>query len=95
MEQGRLRNHLSFFYSGHLWGQNMLSLAYDSQRPINRIAGQDRLFQQDPLERVYPLYGDSSTRYEAAPSNSKLYLRIDHGRSYGMFGDLDADHEQI
>ena len=90
-EEGRLRNHLSFFYSGHLWGRNMLSLAYDSQRPINRTAGQDRLFQQDPLERVYPLYGDSSTRYDAAPSNSKLYLRIDHGRSFGMFGDLDAD----
>ncbi|HXM35940.1 MAG TPA: hypothetical protein VN920_12175, partial [Pyrinomonadaceae bacterium] len=90
-EEGRLRNRLSFFYSGHLWKQNMLTLAYDSQRPINRVAGQDRLFQQDPLERVYPLYGDSSTRYEAAPSNSKLYLRIDHGRSYGMFGDLDAD----
>ena len=90
-EEGRLRNHISFFYSGELWKQNMLSLAYDSQRPINRVGGQDRLFQQDPLERVYPLYGDSSTRHEAAPSNSKLYLRIDHKRSFGMFGDLDAD----
>ena len=94
-EQGNMRNRFSFFYSGRVWGKNMLSLAYDSQRPINRVAGQDRLFQQDPLDRVYPLYGDSSTRYEAAPSNSKLYLRIDHGRSYGMFGDLDADMDDL
>jgi hypothetical protein len=94
-DQGGLRNRISFFYSGHLWKQNMISLAYDSQRPINRVGAQDRLFQQDPLERVYPLYGDSSTRFDAAPSNSKLYLRIDHGRSYGMFGDIDSDMEQL
>lgn len=94
-EQGSLRNRLSFFYSGQFWKQSTLSLAYDSQRPINRVGGQDRLFQQDPLERVYPLYGDSSTRFEAAPSNSKLYLRIDRGRSYGMFGDLDSDLEDL
>jgi uncharacterized repeat protein (TIGR01451 family) len=90
-EQGNSRNRLSFFYSGPLWRGNSLTLAYDSQRPINRTAGRDRLFQLDPLDRVYPLYGDSSTRYEAAPSNSKLYARVDHGRSYAMFGDLDAD----
>ena len=94
-DEGTRRNRLSFFYSGHLWKKSMLSLAYDSARPINRVGAQDRLFQQDPLERVYPLYGDSSTRYEAAPSNSKLYLRIDHGRSYGMFGDLDSDMSDL
>jgi uncharacterized repeat protein (TIGR01451 family) len=94
-EQGTLRNRLSFFYSGQFWKKSTISLAYDSQRPINRVGGQDRLFQQDPQERVYPLYGDSSTRFEAAPSNSKLYLRIDHGRSYGMFGDLDTGLEDL
>src|SRR3954469_19517503 len=44
-----------------------------------------------PLDRVYPLFGDSSTRSEAAESNSKLYARIDHKRSYAMFGDFDAE----
>jgi hypothetical protein len=94
-EQGTSRNRLSFFYSGRLWADNSVTLAYDSQRPINRTAGRDRLFQLDPLDRVYPLYGDSSTRYEAAPSNSKLYARIDHNRSFAMFGDLDADMEEL
>ncbi len=92
-EQGQFRRRLSFFYSGRLPGNNMLTLSYDSQRPINRTAGRDRIFQMDPLDRVYPLFGDSSTRYEAAASNSKLYARLDHKRSYAMFGDFEADME--
>jgi hypothetical protein len=92
-EQGQFRRRLSFFYSGRLPGNNMLTLSYDSQRPINRTAGRDRMFQMDPLDRVYPLFGDSSTRYEAAASNSKLYVRVDHKRSYAMFGDFEADME--
>lgn len=90
-----VRSHLSFFYQGKLWGDNMLTLAYDSKRAINRTAGRDRLFQQDPLDRVYPLFGDSSTRFDAAPSNSKLYVRVDHNRSYAMFGDFDADMSDL
>src|SRR6202008_2091847 len=37
----------------------------------------------------------SSTRYEAAQSNSKLYARLDHNRSYAMFGDFEADMENL
>ena len=47
-EQGNFRSRLSFFYSGRIFGDNMLTLSYDSQRPINRTAGRDRLFQLDP-----------------------------------------------
>ena len=90
-EQGSFRSRVSFFYSGQVFGRNMLTLSYDSQRPINRTAGRDRLFQLDPLDRVYPLFGDSSTRFEAAASNSKVYARLDHKRSYAMFGDFDTD----
>lgn len=92
-EEGQFRRRLSFFYSGQIPGNNMLTLSYDTQRPINRTAGRDRIFQLDPLDRVYPLFGDSSTRYEAAQSNSKLYARLDHKRSYAMFGDFEADME--
>ncbi len=94
-EQGHYRNRLSFFYSGRLGERNLLTLSYDSQRPINRTAGRDRIFQLDPLDRVYPLFGDSSTRYEAAQSNSKLYARLDRDRSYAMFGDFEADMEDL
>lgn len=92
-EQGNFRSRVGFFYSGQVFGNNMLTLSYDSQRPINRTAGRDRLFQLDPLDRVYPLFGDSSTRFEAAASNSKVYARLDHKRSYAMFGDFETDME--
>lgn len=94
-EEGNLRSRLSFFYHGNLWKRSILTLAYDSQRPINRTAGRDRLFQLDPLDRVYPLFGDSSTRYEASESNSKLYVRIDRDRSYAMFGDFTTDMDDL
>ena len=90
-EQGNYRSRVSFFYSGRFLGDNMLTLSYDTQRPINRTTGRDRLFQLDPLDRVYPLFGDSSTRFEAAQSNSKLYARVDRKRSFVMFGDFDTE----
>ncbi|HYY98100.1 MAG TPA: SdrD B-like domain-containing protein, partial [Pyrinomonadaceae bacterium] len=87
-----VRSRLAFFYRGQFLGANLLTLAYDSNRPINRTAGSDRLFQFDPLDRAYPLFGDSSTRYEDAQSNSKLYLRLDRGRSYFLFGDMETEN---
>ncbi len=89
-----VRTHLNFFYRGRFFGDNLLTLAYDSQQPLNRLAGRDRLFQLDPLERAYTLFGDSSTRYEDAASNSKLFVRFDRGRSYAMFGDMEADMDE-
>jgi uncharacterized repeat protein (TIGR01451 family) len=87
-----VRSRLAFFYRGQLLGANLLTLAYDSNRPINRTGGRDRLFQFDPLDRAYPLFGDSSTRYDDAPSNSKLYARLDRGRSYFLFGDFETEN---
>ncbi|HZB46184.1 MAG TPA: hypothetical protein VE360_13100, partial [Pyrinomonadaceae bacterium] len=91
--QESARSRIAFFYRGPVFGsKNLLTLAYDSQRPLNRTSGSDRMFQLDPLERAYPLFGDSSTRYEDAQSNSKLYARLDRGRSYVMFGDFDTEN---
>jgi uncharacterized repeat protein (TIGR01451 family) len=88
-----VRSRLAFFYRGQfLGGKNLLTLAYDSNRPINRTSGRDRLFQFDPLDRAYPLFGDSSTRFEDAQTNSKLYARLDRGRSYFLFGDFETEN---
>jgi uncharacterized repeat protein (TIGR01451 family) len=87
-----VRSRLAFFYRGQFLGRNLLTLAYDSNRPINRTGGSDRLFQFDPLDRAYPLFGDSSTRFDDAQSNSKLYLRADRGRSYFLFGDFETEN---
>ncbi|HEY0099026.1 MAG TPA: hypothetical protein VGB76_08745, partial [Pyrinomonadaceae bacterium] len=89
-DNSRARSHIEFFYRGSVFGKNLLTLAYDSQRSLNRTMGHDRLFQADPLERAYPVFGDSSTRFNDVESNSKLYARIDRERSYAMFGDFEA-----
>ncbi|HEV2880503.1 MAG TPA: hypothetical protein VGX24_04290 [Pyrinomonadaceae bacterium] len=89
-DDARVRSHIEFFYRGSVFGKNLLTLAYDSQRSLNRTQGRDRLFQADPLERAYPIFGDSSTRFNDVESNSKLYARIDRNRSYAMFGDFEA-----
>jgi uncharacterized repeat protein (TIGR01451 family) len=86
----RVRSHIEFFYRGSVFGKNLLTLAYDSQRSLNRTQGRDRLFQADPLERAYPIFGDASTRFNDVESNSKLYARLDRNRSYAMFGDFEA-----
>lgn len=83
---------LQLFFRGPIFGRrNLLTFAYDSNRSLNRIAGQDRMFQLSPLERNYPILGDSSTRFQDTESNSKIYARVDRGRSYAMFGDFEAD----
>ncbi|MDQ1612401.1 MAG: large repetitive protein [Pyrinomonadaceae bacterium] len=89
-DDSRVRSHIEFFYRGSVFGKNLLTLAYDSQRSLNRTQGHDRLFQADPLERAYPIFGDSSTRFSDVESNSKLYARVDRDRSYAMFGDFEA-----
>jgi uncharacterized repeat protein (TIGR01451 family) len=89
-DDARARSHIEFFYRGSVFGKNLLTLAYDSQRSLNRTMGHDRLFQADPLERAYPIFGDSSTRFNDVESNSKLYARVDRDRSYAMFGDFEA-----
>ena len=92
LSESAARRRLAFFYRGQMLGRNLLTLAYDSNRPVNRTSGRDRLFQFDPLDRAYPLFGDSSTRFEDAQSNSKLYARLDRGRSYFLFGDFETEN---
>jgi hypothetical protein len=37
---------------------------------------------------LYPVYGDASLRSFDARSGSRLYLRLDSGKSYALFGDF-------
>lgn len=93
-EDTSFRSRLRLFYRGPVFSQrNLLTLAYDSQRALNRRGGtngRDRLFDSDATERLYPVFGDSSTRYADAESNSKLYVRVDRDRSFFQFGDYDT-----
>jgi uncharacterized repeat protein (TIGR01451 family) len=97
-DEGRCRRRGSFFLKSAVGSRNLLTLSYDSGRALGRVEGRDTLFQRDPADRVYPLFGDSSTRYDEAQSNSKLYARLDRGRSFALFGDFTlsgAEADQV
>ncbi len=74
--------HAALFLKGKIKGDTLLTLAYDS----DKVSGQ-RLFRDIQPDQFYPVYGDSSVRGYDAQSTSKAYVRIDHGRTYVLYGD--------
>ncbi len=82
----------SVFYQGTVGSpKNHLTFAADSRRNLNGTTDQDRLFELDPNDRMYPVFGDASTRQEFATSNSKVFARLERGASHVMYGDLIGD----
>lgn len=75
----------SMFLKGKVKGDYLLTLAYDSDKDTR-----DRLFRDIEPESFYPVYGDSSIKGFDAQSTSPLYVRIDKGRSYLLYGDFNT-----
>ena len=73
----------AFFLKGKVRGDYLLTLAYDSDKN-----GKDRLFRDIQPDDYYPVYGDASAKGYDAQSTSKLYVRLDKGRSFAMYGDI-------
>ena len=72
----------AMFLKGKVRGDYLLTLAYDSDKKG------ERLFRDIEPGQYYPVYGDSSAKGFDAQSTSKLYVRVDKGRSFAMYGDL-------
>lgn len=72
----------ALFLKGKVKGEYLLTLAYDSDKDKNQ-----RLFRDIRPDEYYPVYGDSAAKGFDAQSTSKLYVRVDKGRSYAMYGD--------
>ena len=75
--------HAALLLKGKIKGDNLITLAYDSEKNTR-----DRLFRDIQPDQFYPVYGDSSLRGYDAQSTSKAYLRIDHGSAYVVYGDF-------
>lgn len=76
----------SMFLKGKVKGDMLLTLAYDSDKDTK-----DRLFRDIDPEEFYPVYGDSGLKGFDAQSTSKLYVRLDKGRSYLLYGDFNTN----
>lgn len=80
--QRSINGRAALFLKGQVKGEYLLTVAYDSDKDKNQ-----RLFRDIRPDEYYPVYGDSATKGFDAQSTSKLYVRVDKGRSYAMYGD--------
>jgi hypothetical protein len=73
------------FIKGRVWGDTLLTMSYDSEKRSG-----DPMFRDAQPDDYYLVYGDSSTRGFDAQSTSRLYLRLDRGKDYIMYGDYNT-----
>jgi uncharacterized repeat protein (TIGR01451 family) len=81
--KGTAAGRAAFFLKGKIKGKYLLTAAYDSEKDTR-----ERLFRDIRPDEFYPVYGDSSVRGFDAQSTSHLYVRVDHDRSYLLWGDF-------
>lgn len=80
--KGSAAARASLFLKGKVLGSTLLTLAYDSDKPKDTA-----LFRDIQPDQFYPVYGDSSLKGYDAQSTGKLYVRLDQGTSYALYGD--------
>jgi len=83
--KGSLGARTAFFLKGVVKGDTLLTLAYDSEKE-----SRGRLFRDIQPDQYYPIYGDSSLRGFDAQSRQRLYVRVDQGRSFVLYGDFNT-----
>jgi hypothetical protein len=72
------------YLQGKIKGDVLLTLRYDSD-----LDTEERLFRDIDPERYYPVYGDASERGYDAQSRSRLYVKVEKGLNYVLYGDID------
>ncbi|HET7403110.1 MAG TPA: hypothetical protein VFJ62_15050 [Usitatibacter sp.] len=78
----------AFFLKGKIRGDYLLTAAYDSDKDT-----QERLFRDIQPDEFYPVYGDAAVRGFDAQSTSHLYVRVDHRKSYLLYGDFTTQSD--
>jgi len=81
----------AFFAKGHVGAGILATVSYDSEKEDGDVGP----FREDAgnveSEELYPIYGDESVLGYEAMSTDRLYVRLDRGRSYVMYGDYRTD----
>ncbi len=81
---------LAFYAKGRVLGRYLLTLAYDSAKQ----ADDQRLLGLIDPNAYYTVFADGSDRRFDAASRQKLYVRIETGTFYALFGDFDTGFDQ-
>jgi hypothetical protein len=75
----------AFFIKGKVKGDLLLTMAADSDKDTK-----SRLLRDIDPNRFYPVYGDSAITGFDARSRSRMYVRLDSGKSYALWGDFST-----
>jgi hypothetical protein len=81
----------SFYAKGRVLGKWLLTLAYQSdkhQQPPLRDP--DSLAQVIDPDEYYQIYGDGTEQRYDAPSQYKLYVKLERPQFYALFGDYQT-----
>ncbi|HEV3154108.1 MAG TPA: hypothetical protein VGZ02_09925 [Candidatus Baltobacteraceae bacterium] len=84
------RGRIALFAQGAVGKRSSLTLAYESQNRLSPVSSYGP-YVADPNERPYLTYGDSSTLSSDFHSNTRLFARLDSGRSNVTWGQFNAD----
>jgi uncharacterized repeat protein (TIGR01451 family) len=77
---------VSLYAKGRVLGKWLLTMSYDSDKRRER----DSLLGIIDPNQYYTLYGDGTGQRYDAPSQEKLYLKIERGQFYALFGDYET-----
>ena len=86
--KGSIAARTAFFVRGTIKGSSLLTATYDSDKETRL-----RMLRDIRAEELYPVYGDASLKTFEARSSSKLYVRVDNGKNYVLFGDFNTGSE--
>ncbi len=79
---------VAFFAKGSIKGEYLLTVAYDSAR--DRDDNRDRFETVVDPTANYPLFADTSEQRFEAPSQRKLYVKLERNQFYALFGDFNT-----
>lgn len=86
---GARRGRVALFGKGKVAKGTLLTFAYESQNRLNPVSSFGP-FVDDPNERPFLTYGDTSQISPGLQSNDHVYARIDRGQSSAMWGQFNA-----
>lgn len=78
---------LALYARGRIKGSWLATIGIDTRRQPDPSRG--RLGTIDP-DRYYTVYGDATLQGQDAPTDRKLYLRLERPDAYALFGDFET-----
>lgn len=74
------------FAQGHVKDEYYLTMTYDSAKE------EEKFFAYKDPEDYYPIYGDNSIKGYVGESRDDLYIKVERGESYVMYGDYKTSN---